>query len=216
MKRELKSMQERKGIKMLRSTRPYSVFFVIRFWLVSLLFITCFIVPAAGDLYANESVVWTALKSGNHFALLRHALAPGIGDPSNFEIGKCSTQRNLSNKGRNQAVKIGERFRANGIDKARVFSSQWCRCLETAKLLALGQVQELPALNSFFQKYERKESQTQMLKEWLAKQDLTEPLVLVTHQVNITALTKVYPSSGELVIVEQSKPGEFTVLGKIF
>jgi phosphohistidine phosphatase SixA len=214
MKRKLKSMQEQKGIKVLHSTRPHSVFFVTRVWLVSLLFITCFIIPAAGDLYANESVIWNALKSGNHFALLRHAIAPGMGDPPHFEIGKCSTQRNLSNEGRNQAVEIGERFRANGIDKARVFSSQWCRCLETAKLLALGPVHELPALNSFFQRYERRESQTQMVKEWLAKQDLTEPLVLVTHQVNITALIKVYPASGELVIVGQSKPGEFIVVGR--
>ena len=199
---------------MLRSTRPHSVFFVIRFWLVSLLFITCFIILLAGGLYANESVIWNSLKSGNHFALLRHAIAPGMGDPPHFELGKCSTQRNLSNEGRDQAVEIGERFRANGIDKARVFSSQWCRCLETAKLLALGQVHELPALNSFFQKYERKELRTQMLKEWLANQDFTKPLVLVTHQVNITALTKVYPASGELIIVGQSKPGEFTVVGR--
>ena len=130
---------------------------------------------------------------GNHFVLLRHATAPGTGDPAHFKLGKCSTQRNLSKDGISQAVKIGEHFRANGIDKARVFSSQWCRCLETAKLLGLGTVEELPVLNSFFQKYEREELQTQMLKEWLAEQDLSEPLVLVTHQVNITALTKVYP-----------------------
>ena len=199
---------------MQRSSRQHSVFIVTRFWLISLMSITCFIIFAAGDLYANESTVWNALKSGNHFALLRHAIAPGTGDPPYFELGKCSTQRNLSIEGRNQAVAIGERFRANGIDKVRVFSSQWCRCLETAKFLALGPVQELPALNSFFQKYEREELQTQILKEWLVKQDLTEPILLVTHQVNITALTKVYPASGEIVIVRQSKPGEFIAVGR--
>jgi len=96
-----------------------------------------------------------------------------------------------------------------------VFSSQWCRCLETAKLLALGLVQELPALNSFFRRYEREDLQTQMLVEWLAEQDLSEPLVLVTHQVNITALTETYPASGEIVIVKQSKAGEFLVVGSI-
>ncbi|NNJ91903.1 MAG: histidine phosphatase family protein [Gammaproteobacteria bacterium] len=176
---------------------------------------TCFLILVAEDLYANEVTVWNALKSGNHFALMRHAIAPGTGDPSYFELGKCSTQRNLSLEGRNQALEIGKRFRANGIDKMHVFSSQWCRCLETAKLLSLGAVQELPALNSFFQKYEREELQTQMLKEWLVKQDLTEPLLLVTHQVNITALTKVYPASGEIVIVRQSKPGEFIAVDRI-
>ncbi len=199
---------------MQRSSRQHSVSIVTRFWLISLLPITCFIIFAVGDLYANESTVWNALKSGKHFALLRHTIAPGTGDPPHFELGKCSTQRNLSGEGRNQAVAIGERFRANGIDKVRVFSSQWCRCLETAKLLALGPVQALPALNSFFQKYEREELQTQMLKEWLVKQDLTEVILLVTHQVNITALTKVYPASGEIVIVRQSKPGEFIAVGR--
>jgi len=200
---------------MQRSSRQHSVFIVTRFWLISLIPMTCFIILAAGDLYADESTVWNALKSGNHFALLRHAIAPGTGDPPYFELGKCSTQRNLSREGRNQAVAIGKQFRANGIDKVLVFSSQWCRCLETADLLDLGPVQELPALNSFFQEYEREELQTRMLKEWLVKQDLTEPILLVTHQVNITALTKVYPSSGEIVIVRQSKPGEFIAVGRI-
>ena len=69
-------------------------------------------------------------------------------------------------------------------------------------------------MNSFFQNFEREELQTRMLKEWLVKQDFTEPILLVTHQVNITALTKVYPSSGEIVIVRQSKPGEFIAVGR--
>lgn len=207
-------MKEIKGLRFFRFSYAHSIFFITRAWLFFLLLITCFIIPAAEKSYANDSVVWNALKSGNHFALLRHTTAPGIGDPAHFELGKCSTQRNLSKDGIKQAVKIGERFRANGIGKARVFSSQWCRCLETAKMLGLGPVEELPVLNSFFQKYEREELQTQMLKEWLAKQDLTEPLLLVTHQVNITALTKVYPDSGEVIIVQQSKPGEFIVAGR--
>jgi phosphohistidine phosphatase SixA len=208
-------MHRQMGIEILRSSRGRWVFFVTRFWPVFLLSIACFIMPAAGQLHADELVIWNALQSGNHFALLRHAIAPGVGDPPHFTLGKCSTQRSLSDEGRNQAVRIGERFRANGIARARVFSSQWCRCLETAKLLALGPVQELPALNSFFQQYEREKSQTQMLKEWLAKQDLREPLVLVTHQVNITALTNVYPASGEMVVVRQSNPGEFLVVGRL-
>jgi phosphohistidine phosphatase SixA len=144
---------------------------------------------------------------------MRHAIAPGFDDPPNFQIGDCSTQRNLSDEGRQQAREIGEQFRANGINRVRVFSSQWCRCLETARLLELGPVQELPVLNSFFRKFKRQESQTRALKEWLAQQDLAEPLVLVTHQVNITALTKVTPAPGEVVIVKQTAPGEFLVVG---
>lgn len=177
--------------------------------------IIVFFLFIAGDVFANESTVWSALKSGKHFALLRHAIAPGTGDPPHFELGKCSTQRNLSKEGRNQAIAIGKMFRANGIDKARVFSSQWCRCLETAKLLELGSVQELPALNSFFQKYEDEELQTRLLKEWLVKQDFAEPILLVTHQVNITALTGIYPASGEIIIVRQSMPGEFIIVDRL-
>ena len=163
----------------------------------------------------GDAVLWNSLRSGEHFALLRHAIAPGNGDPPGFELGSCRTQRNLSEEGRNQAVKIGKLFRENRIQTARVFSSQWCRCLETAKLLELGQVQALSFLNSFFNNYDYRESQTQKLTEWLNEQNLGQPLVLVTHQVNITALTNVYPGSGELVIIRRSKTGEFTVVGTI-
>jgi len=163
----------------------------------------------------GDAVLWNSLRSGEHFALLRHAIAPGNGDPPGFELGSCRTQRNLSEEGRNQAVKIGKLFRENRIQTARVFSSQWCRCLETAKLLELGPVQALSFLNSFFNNYDYRESQTQKLTEWLHKQNLGQPLVLVTHQVNITALTNVYPGSGELVIIRRSKTGEFAVVGTI-
>ena len=192
-----------------RSGRRYVMLMVVRLWLlISIMFF------AVNDLYANDVTVWDSLKSGNHFALLRHAIAPGTGDPSNFVVDECSTQRNLSSEGRNQARAIGDLFRINGINKAKVFSSQWCRCLETATLLSVGSVQELPALNSFFRKYDRQQLQTQMLKKWLAQQDLTVPTLLVTHQVNITALTNVYPSSGEMVVVKRSESGELIVAGR--
>jgi phosphohistidine phosphatase SixA len=163
----------------------------------------------------NELALWEALRSGGHVALLRHAIAPGTGDPAAFTIGDCSTQRNLSDRGRAQADRIGRRFRANDIETARVFSSQWCRCRDTAELLKLGPVSELSALNSFFQRSENRKPQTQTLKAWLTEQDLGRMHVLVTHQVNITELTGVYPSSGELVIVRPSRSGDVTVIGTI-
>lgn len=178
-------------------------------WSVFLHFITSCIIFTVADLHANESTVWNVLKSNDHFAMMRHSKAPGTGDPADFELGKCSTQRNLSSDGQIQAISVGEEFRANGIDAVRVFSSQWCRSLETAELLALGPVQELPALNSFFQKYDRQIIQTQMLNDWLLEQDLSDVLLLVTHQVNITALTGIYPGSGEVIIVQRSESGEF-------
>lgn len=163
----------------------------------------------------SEAVIWEALRSGGHVALLRHAIAPGTGDPSEFAIGDCATQRNLSDEGRGQAQRIGARIRVNGIKRAAVFSSQWCRCRETARLLDLGPVIDLPLLNSFFRDYQRREPQTQQLRQWIAEQALREPLVLVTHQVNITALTDVYPRSGELVVIRRGQSGEIQVVGTI-
>lgn len=84
---------------------------------------------------AENAVLWSALRGGEHVVLMRHAVAPGTGDPAGFELDDCSTQRNLSERGREQARATGERFRANGVTDAAVYSSQWCRCLETARLL---------------------------------------------------------------------------------
>ena len=155
----------------------------------------------------GDAVLWNSLRPGEYFALLRHAIAPGNGDPPGLTLGSCRTQRNLSEEGRDQAVKIGKLFRENRIQTARVFSSQWCRCLENAKLLKLGPVQALSVLNSLFNNYEYRESQTQKLTKWIIEQNLVLPLVLVSHQVNTKALTNVYPSSGELVIIRRSKTG---------
>jgi hypothetical protein len=82
-------------------------------------------------------------------------------------------------------------------------------------MLNMGPVEELAALNSFFQQYERRDTQTKMLMEWLGEQDLERPIVLVTHQVNITALTGIYPASGELVIFHRSNTGDIAVIGTI-
>ena len=170
---------------------------------------------APSGLASDKAAVWRALASKGHVALMRHAIAPGTGDPSEFMIGDCSTQRNLSEAGRKQARQIGSRFRENGIEAAQVFSSQWCRCLETAQLLGLGPVTELPFLNSFFQRFERRKGQTQTLARWLASQDFDGSLVLVTHQVNITALTGVYPASGEIVVIRRTENGQISVVGSI-
>lgn len=148
-------------------------------------------------------------------ALIRHALAPGTGDPAEFTLGYCATQRNLSAEGRNQATRIHGQFIANTIEAARVYSSQWCRCMDTASLLNLGPVEELPLLNSFFRRSELRQPQTSALGTWLAAQTLREPTLLVTHQVNITAFTGIYPTSGEMVIIRLADDGAVQVLGSI-
>jgi len=179
------------------------------------MFALCIVTGMIEAALADESLLWNKLRSGGHFGLLRHAIAPGTGDPTHFTLRDCKTQRNLSSDGRTQATKIGGRFHANGIDAARVYSSQWCRCLDTARLLSLGEVNELAALNSFYQREERRVPQTEALTQWLAKQTFDETLILVTHRVNISALTGVYPGSGELVIVQRLQDGNFEVAGTI-
>jgi len=164
---------------------------------------------------AEPGAVWDLLRSGGHAMLIRHAIAPGVGDPEDFRLGECSTQRNLSQEGRDQARRIGELFRENGIDRATVLSSQWCRCLETAREMALGSVQEAPFLNSFFGNREQRGPQTETLRNFLVNADLNVPLVLVTHQVNITALTGNGVRSGEMILIRVSMDGEIVVIGSI-
>ncbi len=147
--------------------------------------------------------------------MMRHALAPGFGDPDNFVVDDCTTQRNLSDRGRDQARRIGDVFRQNGIDKAVVWSSAWCRCLETARLLELGAVSQVDAVNSFFRQPRLGRQQTQTLRRLLRERAGSAPLVLVTHQVNITALTDVFPESGEIVFFRLRDDDRIDVIGRV-
>lgn len=171
---------------------------------------------ASGPALANEEL-WAALREGQAFLLLRHALAPGTGDPPGFQLGDCSTQRNLSNAGRQQARRIGDLLRQNGVGEAAVHSSQWCRCLDTAAALRLGTVAPQPLLNSFFGTPAEGRRQTENLRAWLldrAVRKAQPALILLTHQVNITALTGIVPASGELVFATISGNGAVSVLGR--
>ena len=148
--------------------------------------------------------------------MMRHAEAPGTGDPANFRLDDCSTQRNLSAAGRSQATRIGSAFRQNQIAIAQVLSSQWCRCLETAKLLNLGQVKPFPALNSFFQNRRTADQQTNTVRSLIrSHRTVNGVMVLVTHQVNITALTGIVPASGEMVILKAQPNGQIEVLDRL-
>jgi len=164
---------------------------------------------------ADETALWQAARAGEAIIIMRHALAPGVGDPANFDVTDCTTQRNLDAAGRAQSREIGERFRAAGIASAAVHSSAWCRCRETAQLLGLGAVTTLPALNSFFRAWERQEAQTNDLRTWLTQWDGDGPLVLVSHQVNIRALTGLSTRSGEMLFMRVAKDGKIEVLGAI-
>jgi broad specificity phosphatase PhoE len=120
----------------------------------------------------------------------------------------------LDQTGREQARRTGQAFRERGVEIGEVLSSQWCRCLETAELLALGEVEPFPPLNSFFGARERAQDQTEAVRAFLATVDDKGPsLVMVTHQVNITALTGVSPRSGEIVVLRLGGPDIFETIG---
>ncbi len=162
-----------------------------------------------GFVFAND---WTALDTPGAFAIMRHALAPGIGDPADFQVGDCSTQRILDARGRDQATRIGAVFRDKGQTFDIVLTSQWCRCRDTAALLNLGPVEDAPAFNSFFQDASTRERQTRDALQALADQQ-GRPFV-VTHQVNIRALTGQTTRSGEVLVVRHAGD-RLEVLGSI-
>ena len=166
--------------------------------IVGLLIIAMIFGPVSGT--GQEPTGWQMLENGGFIVLIRHALAPGGGDPPNFNLDDCKTQRNLSDAGRRQAQVLGDEFRSRQIPIEKVYSSQWCRCKETAQL-AFGTYEELPALNSFFASPDHEGRQAETIRDFLLHRPAHRGnLILVTHQVNITALTNVFPSQGEIII----------------
>ncbi len=156
-----------------------------------------------------------ALQDGGTVALIRHADAPGTGDPSAFRLGDCATQRNLGDRGREQAAALGRALREAGVLVTEVRSSRWCRALDTARL-AFPDRPTVPdsALDSFFGDRRDEPAQTQAVRRtvagWARRQGV---LALVTHQVNVTALTGLSPAQGEVVVLRPSVTG-FDVVGR--
>jgi phosphohistidine phosphatase SixA len=159
-----------------------------------------------------------ALRAGGVVLLMRHATAPGTGDPETFKVDDCSTQRNLSPEGRDEARRMGAQLKQLGLAAGEVLTSQWCRCRETA-LLAFGGGRDWPMLNSFLRDRDSEPRQTRAVLERIARVKPGDaPLVLVTHQLIVTAVTGIYPQSGEVVVVaparKDGKPG-VRVLGSV-
>jgi phosphohistidine phosphatase SixA len=149
---------------------------------------------------SNQNVI-NELKRGGNLIFIRHAYAPGGGDPKNFDINDCKTQRNLSNSGRDQAKKIGFYFKENNIPIGKVYSSEWCRCKETASI-AFNNFETKSFLNSFFssQFAKNKDPQMKKLKTFISNWNEDKNLVFVTHYVVISESLNYAPSSGEIVI----------------
>tara|TARA_B100000963_G_scaffold283203_1_gene251882 strand:- start:1452 stop:2009 length:558 start_codon:yes stop_codon:yes gene_type:complete len=144
------------------------------------------------------------LEDGEKLIFIRHAYAPGSGDPDNFNLNDCSTQRNLSNEGRNQAKNIGEFLKKNKIKIEKVISSEWCRCKDTSSL-AFGSFETKRFLNSFYSSKFAKNKKSQMLdlREYIEDFKSKKNLVLVTHYVVISEALNYAPSSGEIVVSDK-------------
>jgi len=165
--------------------------------------------------HAQTEQLIAELLGGGYIGLMRHARAPGSDDPPEFRLDDCATQRNLSASGRDQAAAIGRFLRERGLTSARVVSSQWCRCQDTAQLLDLGPVEDLPSLNSLVSYPRRSAEMTAATHAWILEQDLSRPTILVTHQINIGALVREYPNEGQIVVVQPSADGSLEVVGTI-
>ena len=159
----------------------------------------------------NKNLI-NQLEDGGKLIFIRHAYAPGNGDPNNFNLNDCSTQRNLNSLGRKQAKDIGEFFRENKINIYKVLSSEWCRCKETADI-AFKDYSTNSFLNSFYSsKYAKnKDKQIDALNNYVKKFNNNGNLIFVTHYVLISEVLNYGASSGEIVISDKN----FNIVGTV-
>lgn len=171
--------------------------------------------PAHGEPAPRDLAFWQLLREGGCVVLMRHAqTVAGLGDPPGFRLGDCSTQRNLSAAGREQARQLGVAFAREGVHVDEVRSSAWCRCTETAHL-AFGRHTVWAPANSFFQGGDGAAQAREMgrfVREWPTPRNA----VIVTHQVNMTALTGGFPAMGELFLLrpDEARDGRWPVLAR--
>lgn len=177
----------------------------------SFLFLTCALLLTLSNLAMAQSELANKLQDGTHVLLMRHADAPGYGDPKNYQISQCSTQRNLGDIGRKQAVGIGNWLSSQGVQNAKVYSSPWCRCVDTANLLNKGAVKKEAALGSFFDDMSQAKKQNDELIKLIAterKQYPSMPIIMVTHHVNIQSYVDMVVNSGDMVLVKVDPSGK--------
>ena len=160
----------------------------------------------------SDEIVIKQLKKGGNIVFIRHAIAPGGGDPENFRLDDCSTQRNLDSQGIEQSKKMGLFFQQNNIPIDKVLSSEWCRCKDTAKI-AFGKFKTLSALNSFYEaRYAKnKFKQIKDLKKYINNWESDSNLIIVTHYIVISTLLNTTTSSGEMVITDK----KLNILGNL-
>jgi phosphohistidine phosphatase SixA len=162
-----------------------------------------------------DEALWALLQRGGQVVLVRHAVTdPGVGDPEGFRLGACSTQRNLSGEGRQEAQRLGEALRSRKVPVAQVLASPWCRCLETARLAFGSTPQSWPALGNLFGRRELEAQQVAQLQQRV--QAVAGGNVFwVTHGSTTLALTGVSPGTAEMVVLTPQAGGGFKVAGRL-
>lgn len=180
------------------------------------LVIVCFFGGFSLPMLADVDVL-KKLQSPDYALVIRHNLAPGTGDPAGFEHGQCQTQRNLSATGRELARQFGKHLRAAGVNTAHVYTSEWCRCQDTAELLAVGAPQKLQAINSFFSDPDpdSKQKHTREWRQHLQDKPQEHGRIYVTHQVNLTALLGGFAKPGEGYLLKIEDNGEIKQVSEI-
>lgn len=167
---------------------------------------------------AAQQDIWKQMRENTGYVvLLRHAkTVSGTGDPPGFELDDCTTQRNLSEAGREQAEQIGKEFRERNIPVTRVLSSQYCRCLDTARLLDLGTVKPAPMLNSIFEDRTTATQQVEQVRQRILNHRNTSGvIVMVSHFANIVEISGIPPQEGEIVVIQADRQGDLEVVGRI-
>jgi|SRR5262245_15146142 len=177
------------------------------------LFITFMLASGAAD-SAEESAAWNALRADGYVALIRHASAPGpAGDPADYKLDDCATQRNLSEQGRAEARALGERFRTQGVKVGKIVSSQWCRCQQTAELMNFGPVEVAHAfvLNAI------RDTLTAGARATIGAWRGPGTMVVVTHGQNIMAMLGIHPREGEVIVVapDPASENKLRLIGRI-
>lgn len=158
---------------------------------------------------------WTLAGKPGHVVLMRHSLAPGIGDPAGFKVDDCASQRNLSEAGRAHARRVRAAFEQRGLGFDVVLSSAWCRCTETARLASGREPDVFAGLNSFFERRDNEAGQIASVKDRVRSLPTNARTLMVTHQVVITALTGRTTSSGELIVARRAANGSLTAVASL-
>tara|TARA_B100000795_G_scaffold36038_1_gene23727 strand:- start:15 stop:554 length:540 start_codon:yes stop_codon:yes gene_type:complete len=173
-------------------------------------FIVFFLIVFSTPINSQEQLI-NLIKDGNKLIFIRHAYAPGSGDPINFDLNDCSTQRNLNKEGINQSKKIGHFFSNNKIQIGLVLSSEWCRCKDTAKF-AFNKYTTFNALNSFYDPRFKKNKNKQVLdlKKYIFGLNSKKNIILITHFVVISEILNISASSGEIIVSDK----EFNIIGR--